>query len=65
MDKKLFIMLDSSDTENDELSEIEQKIEKENWDIKPEDEKKILDGAYYQRIHISTRNMPYMFKRKT
>ena len=33
-------MLDSSDTENDELSEIEQKIEKENWDIKPEDEKK-------------------------
>ena len=36
-------MLDSSNSENDELSEIEQDGQIENWDIKPEDEKKLWD----------------------
>ena len=36
-------MFDSSNSENEELSEIEQDGETENWDIKPEDEKKFWD----------------------
>ena len=36
-------MFDSSNPQNEEHSEIEQDGETENWDIKPEDEKKFWD----------------------